>query len=327
METEESVPVALERPGVLPIEPDVTGGDSGTEAKKPTCLSLKSRVAAPRGVFLGLAFLAGLLIGWVVIGWWLWPVQWTNSKPWLLHPEYQRTYVNLAAESYWCTNDLSQAREVLSGWDEETLTDLLVGMQARAASLEERQRLDALARALALPNPKKPLLSSLLDQKLLVLSTLLSVVPLVVAVILAVFPRIRNGKQRSQEALGQSLEELEGELERILTQEEQQETVEEDEGGEEDEKGEGEQVPGKADDGERDGEDDYEEDDWANEEVGEDGTLVKDILADLFEEEDETLLHHEALCKDLEDLSVDDLIGKGQEVLEQLVRSNELRRQ
>ncbi len=28
-----------------------------------------------------LSLLAGLLVGWLVIGWWLWPVQWTGALP------------------------------------------------------------------------------------------------------------------------------------------------------------------------------------------------------------------------------------------------------
>jgi len=28
-----------------------------------------------------LALPVGLLVGWLVIGWWLWPVQWTSALP------------------------------------------------------------------------------------------------------------------------------------------------------------------------------------------------------------------------------------------------------
>ena len=36
------------------------------------------------------AFILGLIIGLVVLGWWLWPVQWTDATPGQLAPEYQR---------------------------------------------------------------------------------------------------------------------------------------------------------------------------------------------------------------------------------------------
>ena len=28
-----------------------------------------------------IAFLVGLAVGLIVLGWWLWPVQWTDAKP------------------------------------------------------------------------------------------------------------------------------------------------------------------------------------------------------------------------------------------------------
>ncbi len=68
-----------------------------------------------------LAFAAGLLVGWVVLGWWLFPVQWTNTLPADLAPEYQAIYVQLVADAYVRDGDLAAAQAALAGFDAESL--------------------------------------------------------------------------------------------------------------------------------------------------------------------------------------------------------------
>jgi len=117
--------------------------------------SQESRQGANRRqrlLLLALAFAAGLFLGWMVIGWWLWPVQWTDSGPWDLRSDYRQTYVNLVAEEYWRGRDLARVRQNLAGWDETELAILLATMDARATSTEERQRLVLLKEVLALPD-------------------------------------------------------------------------------------------------------------------------------------------------------------------------------
>lgn len=141
-----------------------------------------------RAYFPGLTFVAGLLLGWLVIGWWLWPVQWTNSNPWHLNPKHQRTFIRLVAEDYWLTGNVSQVQETLAGWDSEALASLLATMEAQSPSPEERQRLVALAEALEMPDAAPPasFVTSLLGQKTILLGVILSASPLVVAMILAI---------------------------------------------------------------------------------------------------------------------------------------------
>ena len=57
------------------------------------------------------AFLVGLFIGLVVLGWWLWPVQWTNSYPQYLIPPIQEDYVRMAVDSYSVNGDVALAEE------------------------------------------------------------------------------------------------------------------------------------------------------------------------------------------------------------------------
>ncbi|HFC09489.1 MAG TPA: hypothetical protein ENJ54_06535 [Chloroflexi bacterium] len=58
----------------------------------------------------GAAFIVGLLIGLVVLGWWLWPVKWINAAPQHLSPEYQREYLQMAIEAYAFTGDAQAAK-------------------------------------------------------------------------------------------------------------------------------------------------------------------------------------------------------------------------
>ncbi len=58
----------------------------------------------------GAAFIVGLLIGLVVLGWWLWPVKWVNATPQHLSPTYQQMYLQMAVEAYAFTGDAQAAK-------------------------------------------------------------------------------------------------------------------------------------------------------------------------------------------------------------------------
>ncbi len=58
-----------------------------------------------------LAFVAGLLIGWMIIGWLIAPVQWTNASPAELHPGYQDVWLRMAIQAYNATGDVQAARQ------------------------------------------------------------------------------------------------------------------------------------------------------------------------------------------------------------------------
>ncbi len=69
------------------------------------------------------ASVVGLLVG-LAIGWWFWPVQWTNAPPAQLRSDFRQTYVLLVAEDYAQTGDLDTARERLGiqFWEEGELS-------------------------------------------------------------------------------------------------------------------------------------------------------------------------------------------------------------
>lgn len=60
-----------------------------------------------------LAFLVGLLLGWVVLGWWLFPVQYTNAYLQDLRTADKAQVLALAAQNYQLTGDLTAASQLV----------------------------------------------------------------------------------------------------------------------------------------------------------------------------------------------------------------------
>jgi hypothetical protein len=64
-----------------------------------------------RPVVIGIAgFVVGMIFGLVVLGWLVWPVQWTDAAPEQLHPGYQEIYLRMAIESYAANGDAAAAK-------------------------------------------------------------------------------------------------------------------------------------------------------------------------------------------------------------------------
>ena len=51
-------------------------------------------------VRVGIAFVVGAILGLVVLGWWLFPVQWTDASPEHLRADLQEDYLRMAIDSY-----------------------------------------------------------------------------------------------------------------------------------------------------------------------------------------------------------------------------------
>jgi hypothetical protein len=65
------------------------------------------------------AFVLGLIIGLVVLGWWLFPVQWTDATPAQLRADLKEDYLRMAIDSYTVNRnaDLATARYLALGED------------------------------------------------------------------------------------------------------------------------------------------------------------------------------------------------------------------
>jgi len=99
-------------------------------------------------------FLVGLLVGWLVVGWWLWPVTWKNSLPPDLRAAERDEYLITAAESFANTNDVERARSRVATWSPDRLASDLTRLQDRLASENPMQagQVQALAGALGVYN-------------------------------------------------------------------------------------------------------------------------------------------------------------------------------
>jgi hypothetical protein len=74
-----------------------------------------------------IAFIAGLVIGLVVLGWWLFPVTWTNGSIEMLNPADQQDYLRAAIDSYAVNQDsqlATQRYNALGSYKETALYDI-----------------------------------------------------------------------------------------------------------------------------------------------------------------------------------------------------------
>jgi hypothetical protein len=99
---------------------------------------------------------AGLTLGFAV-GWWLWPVQYTNTAPGVLRQDYRDDYVAMVAAAYEVEGDLEQAREWLKLLNPEDPSAPVIELAERLVeadgSAEDITHLARLARALGANSP------------------------------------------------------------------------------------------------------------------------------------------------------------------------------
>lgn len=76
----------------------------------------------------GLAFVAGIAVGWLVIGWTIFPP--LQSDPRDLSPAAKLEYVALVVDSWSLNRDTALAQERLKGLDPEEITAILSDLRA-----------------------------------------------------------------------------------------------------------------------------------------------------------------------------------------------------
>ena len=99
-----------------------------------------SALQEPRNLAIA-AFLAGLVIGLVVLGWWLLPVQWENASAQELRADLQVDYMRMAIDSYNLREDQALANQRLAG-----LGDAAPDALATVAAAPGDQSLETIAR-------------------------------------------------------------------------------------------------------------------------------------------------------------------------------------
>jgi len=67
----------------------------------------------------GIAFVVGLIIGLVILGWWLFPVQWTDGSPSDLTHDYQVEYMRMSIDSFAVNGDAALAAQRYSSLGED----------------------------------------------------------------------------------------------------------------------------------------------------------------------------------------------------------------
>lgn len=95
-------------------------------------------------VSVAVAFIVGLLIGLVVLGWGLWPVEWTGAGPEHLAPEDQAVYLRTIADAYSLQPGNTQlVQQALGNWPDADVA--ICQLAVETADPAERARLEAIA--------------------------------------------------------------------------------------------------------------------------------------------------------------------------------------
>lgn len=105
------------------------------------------------------AFVLGLVLGLVVLGWWLWPVQWINADPVDLRTSHRDTYLQMIADSFALNGNNELARARLEGLKKPGQKDvdlsamIMTAAQSRISQgkTEDSIRLQRLVTSLNLP--------------------------------------------------------------------------------------------------------------------------------------------------------------------------------
>jgi len=90
-----------------------------------------------------IGLVAGLFIGLVVLGWWLWPVQWTNASFNELGEAEQIMVVEMTADLYSYNHDPVRVAQALAEWQDGV--PLACALAAQETDWAKRARLISIA--------------------------------------------------------------------------------------------------------------------------------------------------------------------------------------
>lgn len=92
--------------------------DMASETREDRGRSLNLDMLRDPRVLIAAAFVLGLLIGLVVLGWQVWPVEWENASPQELSPAYQEDYMRMLIDSYNLRQDDADAAQRINALGE-----------------------------------------------------------------------------------------------------------------------------------------------------------------------------------------------------------------
>jgi len=150
-------------------------------------------------LFLAGAFVVGLLVGWFVMGWYLFPVKYSETYPSDLRSDIADDYILMVAEAYASTHDLRTAAKRLRYWEPETLAVRIRQMSQALEKVEPERSayLQVLAKDLhlnasaAAPAQPTPVPSS--PSRSLPISSLLGLAAVLVLLAIAFYLAYRRG--------------------------------------------------------------------------------------------------------------------------------------
>ena len=79
------------------------------QTNQPTTVVIQEYARRPLVTGIG-GLVVGLIVGLVVLGWWLWPVQWYDAAPSNLQSDYQDWWMQMSIISYGATGDAATAK-------------------------------------------------------------------------------------------------------------------------------------------------------------------------------------------------------------------------
>lgn len=146
-----------------------------------------------RPILVGVVgFIIGILIGLIVLGWWLWPVKWTNASPVQLQKDYQADFLRMAVDSYIKTQDAQAAK---ARWDYlgNKASDTLANVKNEPLKLKAEE-ITAFEKAVAAPTGEETTEAKKGGLSIWIVLVLMCVVTLVIAGGIIVFVLFRGGK-------------------------------------------------------------------------------------------------------------------------------------
>lgn len=164
-------------------------------------------------ILLGVGGLViGLLIGWFLLGWVLFPVQYTNADLWDLNPPAKEMYIVTTADAFAADQNLALAQERLRGMTAQEISQSLTAEFAKRNTKGDAAgaaRISSFAQALGMPlsntpaQPKptaSPTKSGSLTDNLGMLLLVLAGLILLVAAGLFLYMRMRSRQAAPQAA-------------------------------------------------------------------------------------------------------------------------------